>query len=141
MSLKNYFSNKTEQNKLKKQVQSQDSEASKDMPSFVFDENTIKIEGRATPEFADFSWWPFLDMIKDFMSNKKNVKVIFNLDYFNTSSSRYVTEMFSIFSQFYPSCIVSVDWYIDEDDEKSETNVEIIKESHPKVKLNIICRK
>jgi len=144
MSWKDYFIKKQEpepprKDKLKL-IRESDNDAHKDMPKLILDGSTITIKGKAIPEFPHKLWPPLLEEIDIFMSNKKDVIVEFEIDYFNSGSSRYVTGMFLIFQDHYPECKTTVNWYIDEKDEKHEANFEIIRDSHPKVKVNLIVR-
>jgi hypothetical protein len=126
--------NKLEQLRLLREQQSVD------MPKFFFDRNVITITGRAMPEFAGMAWAPLLEKIDDFVKGKKNIVFNFNLDYFNSASSRYVTDLFSRLEKLWPSTHTEVNWFFDADDESTEAHAEIYKSIHQKLKFKILER-
>lgn len=111
-----------------------------DMPKFTFDRNMITITGRAIPEFANMAWAPLLSEVNDFVKGKKNIVLNFDMDYFNSSSGRFVTKLFSILEKIWPTTITEVNWFFDEDDETTEVHAEIYKGNHPRLKFNILER-
>jgi hypothetical protein len=110
-----------------------------DMPRFFWHENTIDICGHAKPEFAPLSWQNFLKNFSEFLKDKKSIIVNFKLEYYNSASSRFITEMFVILTKNYKLKPI-VNWYYFKDDEDSVEDAEIYQENYPKIKVKLIQR-
>lgn len=111
-----------------------------DNPIFDFNDEVINITGRAIPELASLAWCGFLDDLKQYIKSKTRLIINFRLDYFNSSSSRYITDMFSILSEFSRQCRTTVNWYYFDGDDTTMENGEIYKERNLKIKVNLIKR-
>jgi len=111
-----------------------------DNPVFTFNDEVINITGRAIPELASLAWCGFLEDLREYVKSKNRLLVNFKLDYFNSSSSRYITDMFSILSEYARQCRTTVNWYYFEGDETTYENGEIYQERNLKIKINLIMR-
>jgi hypothetical protein len=92
-------------------------------PSLNFDHQSgvMAISGRCIPESAHDFWHPVILWIEQYsgMPNKETV-VRVNLEYVNTSSSKYFLDVFKMFERIHRrdgGNSVKVEWYCDEDDE------------------------
>lgn len=110
-----------------------------DMPEFLISGNILTIKGKALPEFADMAWIPFLNRYIDFIKKHKEIVINFDLDY-NSSSSRFITDMFRITSMNWPFVKCVVNWYSFPEDENNLANIELYKESNPKITFNLISK-
>jgi hypothetical protein len=110
-----------------------------DVPVFNFCDNIITISGRAIPEHAAVAWFDFLDKLKVYVKSTYHLTIDFKLEYYNSSSSMYITDMFHILSNC-RACKAVVNWYYYPADETSMENGEIYKESNSKVTVNLIER-
>ena len=99
-------------------------EASAKTPEVVFDANNGKIilKGRSIPENSIGFYEPLNDWIDAYASNPKEVTTVdVKLEYFNTSSSKCILDLFKKLERLNMSgSEVSVNWYFEEDDEDME---------------------
>ncbi|MBN2274529.1 MAG: DUF1987 domain-containing protein [Bacteroidales bacterium] len=80
----------------------------------------IKITGRALPEDANSFFRPVLDWLRKFSADEVNIE--FNLDYFNTSVSKQLLDMFKIIENNPDNKSIKIKWmYEDGDDEMLES--------------------
>lgn len=86
--------------------------------SFAADSGVFEMAGRSLPEDAYSFYRPVNEWLEKFVLNsgRGNVIVKIHLDYFNSSSGRYLLEMFAIM-QNSKSVEFSIQWYADADDE------------------------
>jgi hypothetical protein len=97
-------------------------EGSKQTPEIKFEANTgiLEIKGRSIPENTFEFFNPVLLWLEEYAKSpidKTIVKV--NLEYFNTSSSKYILEIFKrVKAVFTEGNDVLVEWYYEEDDEE-----------------------
>lgn len=115
-------------------------ENSKDMPLFIFDGENISITGRAMPEFAPKSWYPFLEKLREHVLTVEKLIVDFNLDFYNSSSSRYITDMFDILNRNRTKCVPYVNWYYYEADDDTLADGEMWRDAFRNIKVNLIRR-
>lgn len=90
-------------------------------PSVTFKTNgEIKLEGRAMPENASNFFQPLLFWAKNI--DTKEINIEFNLEYFNTSVSKYLLDLFREFSENKHIEKINILWmYEDGDDEMLES--------------------
>lgn len=101
-------------------------------PRVVFDPDTavFEISGRSIPEdsvgfYKIIMNW--LDLYADEISGKANFR--FELEYFNTSSSKCLLDLFRKLEDIYQAGKeINVSWYFDEDDEDMEETGEDYKD-------------
>jgi hypothetical protein len=97
-------------------------EGTKQTPEIKFEANTgiLEIKGRSIPENTFEFFNPILLWLEEYAKSpvdKTIVKV--NLEYFNTSSSKYILEIFKrVKIVFTEGGDVLVEWYYEEDDEE-----------------------
>jgi len=91
------------------------------LPNISFKSNgELKITGRALPEDASTFFRPLLDWLRAFSADEVNIE--FNLDYFNTSVSKQILDMFKIIEGNPANKVIKIKWmYEDGDDEMLES--------------------
>jgi hypothetical protein len=91
------------------------------LPNISFKSNgELKITGRALPEDANAFFRPILDWLRNFSADEVNIE--FNLDYFNTSVSKQILDMFKIIEGNPANKVIKIKWmYEDGDDEMLES--------------------
>lgn len=93
-----------------------------DTPEVNFDpgKGVFEIIGRSLPENAFNFFKPLIDFTHQYVKTfqAKETNLVFELDYFNSSSGRFIFEMLNVFEE-HPSykSIVKVSWKVDKDDE------------------------
>ncbi len=97
-------------------------EGTKQTPEIDFDANTgiLKLSGRSIPENTFEFFNPVLNWLDEFSAQAPD-KVIakINLEYFNTSSSKYILEILKrLKTVLKDDKDVLVEWYYEEDDEE-----------------------
>jgi len=90
-------------------------------PSIKFDpfSGTIEIKGRSIPENSIEFYKPMVDWLDKYAkSPKPQTKVNIQLEYFNTSSSKCILDVFKKLEEIHKSNNqVVINWYYEEDDE------------------------
>ena len=80
----------------------------------------LLIKGRSIPENSIEFYKPIIEWISNYSENpKENTLVNIQLEYFNTSSSKCILDVFKKLESISDSS-VSVKWYYEEDDEDNE---------------------
>jgi hypothetical protein len=102
-------------------------EATKKTPKILFDyeSGVFEISGRSIPENAFEFFNPVLDWL-DIYSSAPQEKTLFKvyLEYYNTSSSKYLLDIFKKFEIIYrrhPG--VLIEWYYDSEDDDSDDDM------------------
>ena len=84
-------------------------------PSVALSTNgVLKIEGRSIPEDAAKFFKPLLDWTKDFTADE--IRVDIKLEYFNTSSSKFILEMLRLLENNPNNSNIIVNWFYEEGD-------------------------
>jgi len=84
-------------------------------PSVALSTNgVLKIEGRSIPEDAAKFFKPLLDWTKEFTSDE--IRVDIKLEYFNTSSSKFILEMLRLLENNEHNKNILVNWFYEEGD-------------------------
>lgn len=89
-------------------------------PGILFDTNgDLKLFGRSIPENSIEFYAPAKQWLKDFSETcPRKIKMEVKLEYFNTSSSKCILELFKQIENLYKNgCDVNVVWIYEEDDE------------------------
>lgn len=90
-------------------------------PTVNFDpvNGKIEIEGRCIPENSTSFYKPLLDWLKEYSLNPLQLtEVKIKLEYFNTSSSKCLLDIFKILEVIYKAGNeVAINWYYEEEDE------------------------
>lgn len=102
-------------------MQSLEIKASTETPEVRFNKDTgvLHISGRSLPEDAFSFYQPIIDWVEAFLKINplQKVELNFDLDYFNSSSGRYLLELLSIFESKSKPGMARIKWYAEEDDE------------------------
>ncbi|GAB4342856.1 MAG: DUF1987 domain-containing protein [Flammeovirgaceae bacterium] len=101
-------------------------------PKISFDANTgiFTISGRSIPENSIEFYKPLFDWLDEYSKQPKGeTKVEVKLEYFNTSSSKCLVEVFRRLEDIYQNGKnVAINWYYEEDDEDMQESGEDFKE-------------
>lgn len=86
---------------------------------FDGEKGIIEIKGRSIPENSIEFYKPLIDWLEEYAAQEKNqTSVNVQLEYFNTSSSKCILDIFKKLEVlFKKGQKVEVNWYYDEDDE------------------------
>jgi hypothetical protein len=91
------------------------------MPGILFDpdEGKLEIIGNSIPEDANSFYRPIAEAINEyFKSPKPLTKIKFDLEYFNSSSSKWFMNILKLVKTNLKTGVsVEIDWYYDENDE------------------------
>ncbi len=108
----------------------------KKTPYIVFDpaKNELKMEGRSIPEDTVSFYEPILKWIEEYIKSERKVttNLHINLEYFNTSTSRYLFGIFKILEPYHiKGNSILIHWYYEKDDfemlESGEDYASILK--------------
>lgn len=89
-------------------------------------EGNLKIEGRSIPEDASSIFNPLIEFAKALEA--PNVILDINLEYFNTSTSKKLMELFKNLESNNKIKNILINWYFEEGDEDSVETAEIYEE-------------
>ncbi|RUA27853.1 MAG: nuclear pore complex subunit [Bacteroidetes bacterium] len=107
-------------------------EATPKTPKLDFnpDAETFLISGRSIPENSIEFYKPLLDWLDKYVNNPLDSTIFeIKLEYFNTSSSKCLVEIFRKLEKIHDNGKkVVVEWYFDEEDEDMEESGEDFKE-------------
>ena len=96
-------------------------ERTRKTPDVVFNAETgkIQIEGKSIPENSIEFYKPLVDWLDEYGNNPaENTEVNIKLEYFNTSSSKCILDVFKKLETIYKGeNNVIINWYYEEDDE------------------------
>jgi hypothetical protein len=111
-------------------------EGEKKTPHIIFDpdKNELKMEGRSIPEDTVSFYEPILKWIEEYIKSerKDTTNLHINLEYFNTSTSRYLFGIFKILESYHlKGNPILIHWYYERDDfemlESGEDYASILK--------------
>ncbi|MBN1180923.1 MAG: DUF1987 domain-containing protein [Bacteroidales bacterium] len=103
-------------------------EATKKTPEVIFNtDGQMSLKGRSLPENADQFFSPLISWVESL--DVKNVKLDISLDYFNSSSSRKLMDMFKYLDANHSIDSIQINWYYEEGDEDSLETAQIFEES------------
>lgn len=96
-------------------------EGTQKTPSVDFNpaKGVLEIKGRSIPENSIEFYKPLVDWLEDY-SDSPATKTVVNvhLEYFNTSSSKCILDVFKKLESLHKSSnVVEINWYYEEDDE------------------------
>ena len=102
-------------------------------PEVKFDSDTgiLELNGRSLPEQVLTLYQPILQWIENYTSTKKQEQTILkiNLDYINSSSSKYLLEILKRLNDFHKAGNpIKIEWFYDEYDEDQEESGEEYQE-------------
>jgi hypothetical protein len=91
-----------------------------DEPGIILDaeKNTIEFSGKSLPEDPGSLYGPVLEWAREYAENPNLLTIIdFKLDYFNSSTARFIVEILEIFEDMrHAGHQVRVNWWSHEDD-------------------------
>lgn len=96
--------------------------------NFDAEQGVLEMKGRSIPEVASEFYQPLLDWINQYMGEPKretNVSLMF--EYFNTSSSKCILDVFKLLEDLHKSgkSVVNITWnYTEEDEAMYEAGME-----------------
>jgi len=87
--------------------------------NFNADTGIIELKGRSIPENSIEFYKPLVDWLEEYKENAQPMtKVIIQLEYFNTSSSKCILDVFKKLEAVHKAKNpVEIHWYYEEDDE------------------------
>lgn len=90
--------------------------------TFDYGKGELTIAGRSIPENSITFYKPLFDWLDDYINSpKENTKVTFNLEYFNTSSSKCILDILRKLEKLNENGNqTQVNWFFDEGDEDME---------------------
>lgn len=111
---------------------------------FKYDSGSFQISGRSIPENSIEFYKPLIEWLEGYVQNAQaETKLEVKLEYFNTSSSKCLVEIFRKLEQI-PQLNgdkkVMIDWYYDEEDEDMQESGEDFKEII-KIPIKMILQK
>lgn len=90
-------------------------------PTVIFDaeKGSVEIKGRSIPENSIEFYKPLIDWLEDYMKGPQDLtQVDIQLEYFNTSSSKCILDVFKKLEAIYKGGNeVVINWHYEEDDE------------------------
>ena len=94
-------------------------EATGQTPSVRIENGVIEIKGRSIPEDSHDFYAPIVHLIQEYLKDPhENTVLQFHLQYINSGSKKYITNILFTFDNFYSrGKDVTVLWYYDYDDE------------------------
>ncbi len=93
--------------------------------NFNFQQGTCEISGESYMERTNVFYQPLLDWLNKYLKHKKELVFNIKLNYFNTSSSRYLLEMLKLLNKSKKKgATVEVKWYYKEMDIDLEEEIE-----------------
>ena len=86
--------------------------------NFTADNGILEIKGRSIPENAVEFYKPLVDWIGNYGdAAKENTEVNVQLEYFNTSSSKCILDVFKKLEAINGKTNITIKWHYEEDDE------------------------
>ncbi len=93
----------------------------KTTPEVSYDEelSTLTISGHSYPENSVEFYQPILEWIKKWVGEKpEKLRIVFKLEYFNTSSSKSLLDVFDLLEEAYLDELkIKVEWHYQKDDD------------------------
>jgi hypothetical protein len=90
----------------------------------------IKLEGRALVEDAFKFFQPLINWVKEFNGDEINIEI--NLEYFNTSVSKQLLDLFRTIDSNPNNRTVNVKWLYEEGDDEMQESGEIYEDLLPR---------
>jgi SiaC family regulatory phosphoprotein len=88
-------------------------------PHFTIDINSgiIEIKGKSIMVNVKEFYYPIINSIKELAEKEINTIMNIELEYFNTSSSKQIFDIFEILTKLSRKVDVYINWYYEEDDD------------------------
>ncbi len=104
------------------------------LPTISFKTNgELKMTGRALPEDAAGFFEPVLEWLKEFSADEINMEI--NLDYFNTSVSKKLLDIFRLIDRNPDNKTINLKWMYEEGDDEMLESGEIYDELLPNIRF------
>lgn len=88
--------------------------------NFSAQTGTLEILGTSIPENPMAFYQPIIDWVDQYSASAKNTIVNIDLEYFNTSSSKILLNIFKALTKVKQSgAALEINWFYEEDDEES----------------------
>ena len=86
--------------------------------NFNAESGVLEVKGRSIPENAVEFYKPLVDWIGNYGDNSKSDTVVnIQLEYFNTSSSKCILDVFKKLESVNGKTTITINWHYEEDDE------------------------
>ncbi len=91
----------------------------------------LLISGRSIPEHANLFYGPLIDWVKEYVSsNPEKTTLNMKVDYVNSSSQKFLLELFEKLEPLHSgNKAVVIKWYYEDDDEEMKDSGEEFEES------------
>ncbi len=118
-------------------------EAGKSTPSIIFDANqdTLEIKGESYPENTASFYEPIFNWLHEYfdISKQKNIVVTVELLYFNSSSSKVLSDIFDLLEKCCDAqSSIIVNWRYHEENDMSLEYGEEFQEDYENLEFNLI---
>ncbi len=94
-------------------------EGTSKLPKITLDyqKGLIELIGRSIPEDTDQLFRPLINWLVDYVSKPQpKTTVNINLEYFNSSSAKYLTRLLNKLTYLENNCVLEINWYyVDEE--------------------------
>ena len=81
------------------------------LPKIKWFNGGVTMSGRSIPQYADGFYLPFIKKLIKITEEKKDFVFNFKIEYYNTSSSLYMTKILYVLKDLSKSAKVTVNWY------------------------------
>ena len=110
-------------------------EGTKNTPDVLFDLNGVwKMKGRLITEDAEKFFIPIMNWMNEL--SFKNIEFTINLDYLNTSASKFLFTLLRLLDENCEIDKIHINWYYEDDDEDHHEVGEYFEESLTRVKFD-----
>jgi len=120
-------------------------EATNSSPSIVthFEIGQVEIRGKSYPEDTYDFFLPLVNWLKSYLeSNKEALSVIFEIQYFNSTSSQVFYTIFEILEKaLHKGKIIKIDWEFDPENSSVEEEGEDFQEEFETLTINMVPKK
>jgi len=104
------------------------------LPTVLFSAGgELKISGRVIPEDAVEFFKPMIEWARTCSSDSVHMEI--NLDYFNTSASKQLLNLFRVFEKNHENKEVTITWVYEEGDEEMLESGELYRELLPRFRF------
>ena len=89
----------------------------KNTPLIIIEDNTLQLIGESYPENSIAFYAPVIDWIKSKISEQNKIKIIFKLNYFNTTSGKIIIDILLLLDEYEKNNknSVIIEWYYEEE--------------------------
>ena len=88
----------------------------------------LEISGRSWPENSIMVYEPAMDWIDKYFGSNDEAKVVFKLEYFNTSTSKIILDLIKKLESYHiAGKKIDVEWFYETDDDDAFDDGEVIK--------------